>query len=102
MRNLPGGINASFIPIEFFSHEVLFPMALAHASCAACALLVPNISTGDNGRILESLGLDGEYRRDASCLAEEFFGTSGFGPGAESNHGFGVIAEPVDGVAFHA
>ena len=44
------------------------------------------------GRILKSLALEGKLRCDASCLLEEFFGTSGFDPRSQANHGFCVIA----------
>ena len=39
---------------------------------------------------------------DVSCLVEEFFGSAGFDPGSQTDHGFGVFAEPVDRVAFDA
>ena len=50
------------------------------------------VDAGTTGRILQTLGLNRECRCDASCLMKEFFGASGFDPGAESNDGFGVIA----------
>jgi len=73
--------------------------------------IVPGISVSSsgqasvdlvNGRIHESWVSDGELWGDASCLMEEFFGSSGFDPGSQSDHGFGVFAEPVNRVAFNA
>ena len=55
-----------------------------------------------NGRIHESWVSEGELWGDASRLVEEFFGSSGFDPGSQADHGFGVFAEPVDRVAFDA
>ena len=52
------------------------------------------------GRIRETWVSEGELWGDASCLVEEFFGAAGFDPGSQTDHGFGVFAEPVDRVAF--
>ena len=35
-----------------------------------------------------------------SCLFEKLFCTNGFEPYSESDHGFGVFAKPVGGIAF--
>ena len=63
---------------------------MARADVAAVAVRAR--ATDRPGRILQASGLKRECRCDASCLLKEFFGASGFDPGTQANHGFGVIA----------
>ena len=54
--------------------------------------LLLNVIAVPDGRILKSSALDSKLWRDVSCLLKEFFSTSGFDPGPQSNNGFRVIS----------
>ena len=50
------------------------------------------------GRIRGLSASVGKFRRDVSCLVEEFFGSTRFDPCSEADDGFGILAKPVSGI----